>query len=469
MSPNSETTIKTLPTKIEELVLEIGEALSGAKIFSTSVHDATGETIWTSESVVGPDDHALVLDALDSFALEQLRKSFEQKQDEGRIKVVFAAREPRGALRGALLIEASERSLGGREGERGSMQRGFARLLQRLALRLAGKAPTAEPPSVDMPHLPVLLFVQQLLKLRSSGRTRRYEVLLRSDAPGKVAQKAPADLIAAAEQPGSGGKLDRYVVDELCRWLAENHAQLEVDPASFTVNLSTGALLDEHFIGFLEKTMEAAHLSPRVLGFEVREQQCLKHPKEAERFFAACDQLACQVVIDDFTFHTGRAAAAAPARRAHAEDRRRAHDRSVEGQGRPGAGGGDFAGQPRAGHALRRQAHRFAHGAPVAFSRGRRLRAGIPARRAASDHAAGVAAPDRAGAPRLGRTLATAGATRCSAPDTGISSCHWPRPSRSMRWCARLPSRTAALLLRICQVLQRNRDSRTCTSTASSL
>jgi EAL domain-containing protein (putative c-di-GMP-specific phosphodiesterase class I) len=156
-----------------------------------------------------------------------------------------------------------------------------------------------------MPHLPVLLFVQQLLKLRSSGRTRRYEVLLRSDAPGKVAQKAPAELIAAAEQPGSGGKLDRYVVDELCRWLAENHAQLEVDPASFTVNLSTGALLDEHFIGFLEKAMDAAHLSPRVLGFEVREQQCLKHPKEAERFFAACDQLGCQVVIDDFTFHTG--------------------------------------------------------------------------------------------------------------------------------------------------------------------
>ena len=305
MVPNVDTTIKTLPTKIEELVMEISEALSGAKIYSTSVHDATGETIWTSESVVGPDDHSLVLDALDSFALEQLRKSYELKQDNGRIKVVFAAREPRGALRGALLIEASERSLGGREGERGSMQRGFARLLQRLALRLAGKKPAAEPPSAELPHLPVLLFVQQLLKLRSSGRTRRYEVLLRSDAPGKVTQKAPADLIAAAELPGSGGKLDRYVVDELCRWLAENHAQLEVDPASFTVNLSTGALLDEHFIGFLEKAMEAARLSPRVLGFEIREQQCLKHPKEAERFLTACDQLGCQVVIDDFTFHTG--------------------------------------------------------------------------------------------------------------------------------------------------------------------
>jgi EAL domain-containing protein (putative c-di-GMP-specific phosphodiesterase class I) len=304
MSPDSDTTVKTLPTKIEELVMEITEALSGAKVFSTSVHDATGEAVWTSEGIVGPDDHALVLDALDTFALEQLRKSFEKDLGDGRIKVVFAAREPRGALRGALLIEATERSLGGRDGERGSMQRGFGRLLQRLALRLAGKSSAGEPPAEEYPHLPVLLFVQQLLKLRSSGRTRRYEVLLRSDAPGKVTQKAPADLLAAAELPGSGGKLDRYVVDELCRWLTENHAQLEVDPASFTVNLSTGALLNEAFIGFLEKTIEAAHLSPRVLGFEIREQQCLKHPKETERFLAACDRLGCQVVIDDFTFHS---------------------------------------------------------------------------------------------------------------------------------------------------------------------
>jgi EAL domain-containing protein (putative c-di-GMP-specific phosphodiesterase class I) len=304
MPPISDTTIKSLPTKIQELVMEIADALSGTKIYSTSVHDATGKALWTSEGVVGPDDHALVLDALDCFSLEQLRKSYEQDQGDGRIKVVFAAREPRGALRGALLIDATERSLGGRDGERGSMQRGFGRLLQRLALRLAGKKSSPEAPSGELPHFPVLLFVQQLLKLRSSGRTRRYEVLLRSDAPGKVAQKAPEDLLAAAEQPGSGGKLDRYVVEELCRWLAENHAQLEVDPASFTVNLSTGALLDSHFIGFLEKAMQAAHLSPRALGFEIREQQCLKHPREAERFIIACEGLGCQVVIDDFTFHS---------------------------------------------------------------------------------------------------------------------------------------------------------------------
>jgi EAL domain-containing protein (putative c-di-GMP-specific phosphodiesterase class I) len=263
--------------------------------------------------MVGPDDHALVLDALDTFALEQLRKSYEQDQGNGRIKVVFAAREPRGALRGALLIEAAERSLGGRDGERGSMQRGFARLLHRLALRLAGKSARTELPPEDQPRLPVLLFVQQLLKLRSSGRTRRYEVLLRSDTPGKVAQKAPADLLAAAEQPDSGGKLDRYVVDELCRWLTENRSQLEVDPASFTVNLSIGALLSEPFIDFLEKTMKAAQLGPRMLGFEIREQQCLQHPQE-ERFGRL--RPVSRQVDRRLTFHS--ALLVASARRAHA-------------------------------------------------------------------------------------------------------------------------------------------------------
>jgi hypothetical protein len=128
-------------------VLEI-PSLVRHKIFSTSVHDATGKRCGLPR--VGADDHTLVLDALDCFSLEQLRRVLKGPGRDG--SRLFAAREPRGALRGALLIEATERSLGGRDGERGSMQRGFGRLLQRLALRLAGKKPAVEPPASELPH-----------------------------------------------------------------------------------------------------------------------------------------------------------------------------------------------------------------------------------------------------------------------------------------------------------------------------
>jgi EAL domain-containing protein (putative c-di-GMP-specific phosphodiesterase class I) len=156
--------------------------------------------------------------------------------------------------------------------------------------------------SVD--GMPVTLYVQQLLTLRSTGRTRRYEVLLRADTVDSAPTEAPRDLLTRADDPASGGKLDRVVIGELFQWLANNRKQLEVDPAVFSVNLSTGALLDESFLGFVEKALRAARINPRQIGFEIREAQCRAHRAEVTRFMQLCSRVGCHVVIDDFTFHS---------------------------------------------------------------------------------------------------------------------------------------------------------------------
>ncbi len=70
------------------------------------------------------------------------------------------------------------------------------------------------------------------------------------------------------------------------------------------MNLSTGALLDESFMGFVEKALRDARMNPRLLGFEVREDQCRSHPEQALRFMQFCEKAGCHVVIDDFTFHS---------------------------------------------------------------------------------------------------------------------------------------------------------------------
>lgn len=302
--PSNATTIKSLPTKVEEVALEIGAAMSGTDIFRTSVHDGAGHLVWVSAGSIDRSEHSFVLDALDSFALEPTRVTFERETRNGRGLVAYAARDPRGALHGALLLDVNLRSLGGRTGERITFPQ-FARLLHRLALRLGGDRPTAAPITAAHEGQPLTLHVQQLVKLRSTGRTRRFEVLLRAETDSEgLTEEAPRDMLDRAEDPGSRGELDRVVVSELCQWLMRNRSQLEVDPAAFSVNLSTGALLDESFPAFVEKALRDARMNPRLLGFEIRESQCRFHPEQARQFMQFSEKAGCHVVIDDFTFHS---------------------------------------------------------------------------------------------------------------------------------------------------------------------
>jgi EAL domain-containing protein (putative c-di-GMP-specific phosphodiesterase class I) len=304
MQVEDATTIKSLPTKIEEMALEIAAALSGNEIFRSSIHDGTGNAVWNSAERLEDADRAFVLDALDSFALEPARTSFERDGNQLRGLIAYAARDPRGALHGALLLDVDRRSLSGRTGQRITPAL-FTRLLQQLALHLAGDQPGPLAPAAELEGLPVTLFVQQLVSLRKAGRTRRYEVLLRADPTESPAvDEAPRDLLARAEDPASGGKLDRVVLHELFGWLARNHSQLDVDPAWFSVNLSSGALLDDTFAGYIEQALREVRINPRQLGFEIREVQCRRHPAEVARFLALCERLGCHVIIDDFTFHS---------------------------------------------------------------------------------------------------------------------------------------------------------------------
>lgn len=304
MSGGADTTIKSMRTKIAESALALGEALSGCTVRRLSIHDATGQTVWNSGTALGADEQEFVLDALDSFALEPSRLSFERDATAAHGLVAFAARDPRGALHGALLIDVKLVTLSGRAGERSMPARG-ERLLRQLALRLGGVAPRVSlPPDAGFNGQPLALHVQQLQKLGAAGRTRRYEVLLRSTASASGKPELPQALIIEAEQPASGGKLDRAILAELCRWLIQNRAQFDVEPAAFSINLSTGALLDNTFPAYVTRTLRESRLNPRLIGFEIREQQCRNFPDAVQEFVARCEAIGCYVVLDDFTFHS---------------------------------------------------------------------------------------------------------------------------------------------------------------------
>ncbi len=312
--------ILVMTKAFEGLTAEIRTLVPGIRLRSVSLHDANGEPVWMSEGVLGPDEHSLALDALDLLQLEPARRCFERSQGDDGVGMVFPAREPGGGLRGALVVVAEARNIGG-SGQEKALQPAFQSMLRRVALHLRTQAAAAESavatglhgvdsdatviaPSTDPRFVDLTLYVQQMLRLKTSGRTRRYEVLLRTRRKGAVGEQAPMDLLQDADAPDSRGELDRYVVAHLIQWFARNRETLDAEPASFSVNLSLGALADPGFLDAVARMLELAQVNPRMLAFELRESVCRERAADVQRFLKRCEQLKCQVVIDDFTLHS---------------------------------------------------------------------------------------------------------------------------------------------------------------------
>jgi EAL domain-containing protein (putative c-di-GMP-specific phosphodiesterase class I) len=180
-----------------------------------------------------------------------------------------------------------------------------AKVIQIPVLQPAPAARAAQPaaavPQREGVVNDLVLSVQQLLKLRSGGRTRRYEVLLRSRTD-PARNEMPHTLVQAAAKELGECALDEYVVTELLGFLGANRAVWEAEPASFTVNLSAGAITDEGFAQVVEATLSRTGVAPECLGFEIPQSSCVHEPQHVERFANACEKLGCFLVLDDFTF-----------------------------------------------------------------------------------------------------------------------------------------------------------------------
>jgi EAL domain-containing protein (putative c-di-GMP-specific phosphodiesterase class I) len=130
----------------------------------------------------------------------------------------------------------------------------------------------------------LFLEVQPFTKLRTGGRTRRYEVLARSSQPNR-------------SPPG----LDKIALQQLLTWMGSNRTAWNSEPTSFTLNLSIATLEDERFPQFVASNLKTHGIAPDNLGFEIAEPLCLQRRAQVERFITLCDKLGCFVVIDDFS------------------------------------------------------------------------------------------------------------------------------------------------------------------------
>jgi EAL domain-containing protein (putative c-di-GMP-specific phosphodiesterase class I) len=398
----------------ETLGRQLRAALPQMRVHSVSIYDGAGDVLWLSEGALGPDEHSVVVEGMETLRSAESKHILTRTLDDGRSAILLAVRAPRGDLVGLVMILADPKSLKG-EAPMQSVTAPLRATLQKIAVLLRVKTgntgatsavaqidvatdsgsiavpddlalmtgplpvlavahpetnakvftpkntddfltfelmpepsaappkvqpkappvapaqskasaaahtqPKASPPASAQPAAPALpkappaasspmtdqeqaadliLDVQQLTQLRSGGRTRRYEVLARSRREA-ARKQVPAAFVAPAARGPVGAALDSLVLKQLLTWLGANPVVWEAEPASFSINLSIGALEDAQFLQRLPADLARTGVAAQCIGFEISEQACTQCPAQVERFVASCEKMGCFVVLDDFS------------------------------------------------------------------------------------------------------------------------------------------------------------------------
>jgi EAL domain-containing protein (putative c-di-GMP-specific phosphodiesterase class I) len=164
------------------------------------------------------------------------------------------------------------------------------------------------PPEIDrlnaaMRKSPIVLHVQRLVPLSKGSQLKRYEVLLRSGSE-EAPNAAPHAMLKAAVENGLGSMIDRRVVTELIGWLVRHPDTWHANEVMFSVNLTTTALHDEHFMKFVELCLAKSSLPKGTIAFEIDAPTALTLAEKIGEVAAALHRLGCPLVLDDFALRT---------------------------------------------------------------------------------------------------------------------------------------------------------------------
>jgi EAL domain-containing protein (putative c-di-GMP-specific phosphodiesterase class I) len=163
-------------------------------------------------------------------------------------------------------------------------------------------------PDVDRLHAamrrsPIALHLQRLIPLSKGSQLRRYEVLLRS-SNGDAPNAAPQAMIKAAVDHGLGSMIDRRVLTQLVGWLVRHPEAWRSQAIMLSVNLTSTALQDEHFIQFVGLCLAKSHLPKAMIAFEIDVPTAVNLRERVVAVAAAMERLGCPLVLDNFGLRT---------------------------------------------------------------------------------------------------------------------------------------------------------------------
>src|SRR5487761_351344 len=128
------------PATAEALGWQLRSALPPMRLHSVSIYDSQGNVLWLSEGALGPDEHALVLEALEILTGDSSKGCCENRLEDGRVAAFLAVRAPQGHLVGLAMILADFKS--GGEGLMDRIMSAATRtVMQKLAVLLRPAGP----------------------------------------------------------------------------------------------------------------------------------------------------------------------------------------------------------------------------------------------------------------------------------------------------------------------------------------
>lgn len=144
----------------------------------------------------------------------------------------------------------------------------------------------------------LFLEAQRIVPVREGDSGLCYEVLvrLRTEA-GEVVP--PGVFLPAAERFGAVHQVDRWVVREVMRQLANHPAHL-AQLRTCHINLSGGSLDRADFGAFVIGAMREFAIPPEKICFEITETAAVNNLAEALDFMELLGDLGCQFALDDF-------------------------------------------------------------------------------------------------------------------------------------------------------------------------
>ena len=282
-SDTGQTTIRA--SVLNEQVIEVApgwvasleHALPHARYRAIALYDARGEVLHCTSTDFGIEFRQALNDALDAFVLGAARESRFLRGDGTRTAVMLALRDLHSALQGVCLLVVEDTPPEDQDPAARFLTPAVQTILTDIASEIAAdpardaahQAPPKPRPPVPLPleavyaqirEQEVVLRVQQLVRLRKAEGIRRFEVLLRHMVDGE--EQSPERVMQTAANHGLASMIDRRVIGELIGWLHRNPGVWKRDPPSFSVNLSDAAVIEPHFINFVESCLQKSGLPP---------------------------------------------------------------------------------------------------------------------------------------------------------------------------------------------------------------
>ena len=138
--PANPPILAVVAATVPSLGQQLREVLPPRRLHSISLCDHDANVLWLSEGALGPDEHAVIVEALEVLAADTAMPCHEKGLEDGRHALFLPVRAPSGTLVGIAMILADSKSVGDDTIERVTATPVRA-IMQRLAVLMKPGAP----------------------------------------------------------------------------------------------------------------------------------------------------------------------------------------------------------------------------------------------------------------------------------------------------------------------------------------